>query len=105
MDLNLSTMGTPTKSRTESKVAFRNPNEIKTERVFYHVWWDLQKDRVYVPITGTIPPLERRWIQDAYGRIVHLPDSGELLIVDGECGYLQVRLKCQICGKEFCADC
>ena len=54
--------------------------------------------------TGTGVRMEKRRIQNIYGKPVHIPDDGELEVISGDCGSLQVRLRCRVCGKEFCAD-
>jgi hypothetical protein len=87
---------------------YRNSHEIKVVEDWRWVWWDKVEDREYFgSATGTvINHVERRHIQNIYGRIAHIPDDGKLqLVFDSEdCGEYQVRLRCLTCGKEFCAD-
>jgi len=88
-------------------MTFRNSEEIKVIEDWRFVWWDLDRGVEYFgAITGTHPKLEWRYIQNIYGKIVHLPDGGdlELLYRDETCDEFQVRLRCKTCGKTFYAD-
>lgn len=86
-------------------MTFKNDTEIKRVEDWRFVWWNLDADTEYTQaVTGTHPRLEWRHIQNIYGKVVHIPDNGELEVVGGECGYMQARLRCKACGKEFCAD-
>jgi hypothetical protein len=93
-------------------MTFTNKDEIKVIEDWRFVFWDLKNDVEFTgAITGTpwqpIPPVEKRLIQNVYGKIVHVPDDGELeLVFDGDasCNPYQVRMRCKTCGKTFCAD-
>lgn len=92
----------------------RNSQEIKVIQDWQWVIWDRLGDCIFTAsVTGTIahekfeqrPRLERRLIQNVFGKPVHAPDDGELEILNcNDCDGYHIRLRCKICSKEFIAE-
>lgn len=88
---------------------YKNKDEIKVVEDWEVVLWDMENDVEYLGASsGTpwhpLPHLERRRIQRIRGKIVHIPDNGELEILPRDCVPFHVWLRCKKCGKEFLAE-
>ena len=87
---------------------WRSP-EIEIVEDWQEVWWNMETDTLfYGAITGTpwqpLPTLERRRIQNIYGKPVHKGCGGSLQVARIDNCTEGYTIECLRCGKEFCAN-
>lgn len=94
-------------------MTWRSP-EIEVIEHWRDVWWNLETDTEFTQaVTGTpwmplsaYPKLERRRIEDIYGKAVHKGCGGEFEVTGEEipCEKNQFVIRCLKCGKYICAN-
>jgi len=87
-------------------------DEIEIVEYWREVWWNIETDAEWIgAVTGTpwmplsaYPTLERRRIQEIYGRPVHKNCGGNLEVARVDNCTEGFTLECLKCGKRFCAN-
>lgn len=85
---------------------YRNPDEMKTIPHWRWAWWDVEHGVEFrQSVTGTHPKLSAVYIEDVYGKQVHIPDDGDLeMVFDGDdLPEFTVKMRCKKCEKIFLA--
>lgn len=86
-------------------------DEIEIVESWREVWWDLVHDKEFITaVTGTLgrvmPPVEKRRIQDAYGKRVHKGCGGEVALHpdNPDVGVYRAIMVCAKCHKEIVVE-